>query len=371
VKILGPLDPGRNPPYLIWLTTARCNASCRHCFYRERMAAAPRDELLTEELLTFFSRYGPLQYLTLGGGEPSLRDDLPEVIAAAAGECRLKHLNFITNGFLPSTIAGQVGDILAGTSSLAVTVTLSLDGMERDHDGHRGVEGGFRRSLETLALLKGIMADSPRLLVTVTTVYSADTASGVEELHDFVFRELRLPHKIILHRDRGNWKIPGPGVEVERFLAVARRFEEDYDRIRPRSFGPFGAMKRALDHLRLDVLEEISSGGCPGWKCAAGRSGIVLTESGELWPCEPLRRSFGNIRTAGYRVAPLLRSREARELMKTIGGGECRCVWECQLRASLLYQPRFYPALLRGSLRRLRRSRRAGEISSTGPAPGR
>ena len=64
--------------------TNQCNLNCRTCYNRSGLNRT-RKELSAaqfEEILRLFSGYGIKRFL-LSGGEPTVRDDLPEIIAAA------------------------------------------------------------------------------------------------------------------------------------------------------------------------------------------------------------------------------------------------------------------------------------------------
>ncbi|MHB8763603.1 MAG: radical SAM protein [Deferrisomatales bacterium] len=348
-----------NPPYLIWLTSARCNARCAHCFHAERSDRALPDELTTGEAIRFFDRYGPLTYLTLGGGEPSLREDLPEVVERAAKRCGLRFLNYVSNGFLPDQLSKHGDSIARSAPETVTTITISIDGLFEAHDQRRKVKGGFDRVLDSILRLKEIAARRKNLRISTNTVWMPCNKDEIDEIHRYIVDELGLPHKLILFRDPRNWKTVAPGVDVGEYVTKARAVEESTDTRLGGGWGIMQNLRRALDHARLDVLADISSGQDLAWSCMAGRSGVVLSEGGELLPCEPLGRSFGNVRETDFSAAALLRRAAARGVLREVAG--CRCVWECQLRASLPYQARMIPRLLRLWVGRIR----------SGPAGGR
>ncbi|TFH33417.1 MAG: radical SAM protein, partial [Anaerolineales bacterium] len=60
--------------------TARCNLRCRYCYFFNNPEVEYRD-LPTEKWLTFFDELGRsgVMRLTLAGGEPFIREDLPEL----------------------------------------------------------------------------------------------------------------------------------------------------------------------------------------------------------------------------------------------------------------------------------------------------
>jgi GTP 3',8-cyclase len=111
--------------------TDRCNLRCRYCMPREVFGAdhafLPRSELLSFEELTrvvaVFVGLGVTK-VRLTGGEPLLRRDLPELVAALAGLDGLDDLALTTNGVLLPQLAGPLAD--AGLTR----VTVSLDALD-------------------------------------------------------------------------------------------------------------------------------------------------------------------------------------------------------------------------------------------------
>jgi GTP 3',8-cyclase len=111
--------------------TDRCNLRCRYCMPREVFGAdhafLPREQLLSFEELTrvvaVFVGLGVTK-VRLTGGEPLLRRDLPELVAALAGLDGLADLALTTNGVLLPQLAGPLAE--AGLTR----VTVSLDALD-------------------------------------------------------------------------------------------------------------------------------------------------------------------------------------------------------------------------------------------------
>jgi radical SAM protein with 4Fe4S-binding SPASM domain len=84
--------------------------------------------------------------------------------------------------------------------------------------------------------------------------------------------------------------------------------------------------------------------------CYAGRLNLVLTETGEVKPCEILADSFGNVRDFGYDIRKVVSSERADEIRQSIKKGRCFCTHECYFMTNILFNPKLYPALARGYL---------------------
>lgn len=124
------IDPfGRTFPYLRLSLTEACNFSCSYCLPNGYQADGRPRFLEPHEirrLLRGFAAVG-MHKLRLTGGEPSLRKDLPEIIAIAAGTPGIRKIALTTNGTrLPYNLPVWRK---AGLTAL----NLSIDSLDRDN----------------------------------------------------------------------------------------------------------------------------------------------------------------------------------------------------------------------------------------------
>ena len=128
---------------LFWECTLLCNLHCRHCGSDCTASALAPDmpfEDFEKVLLRIREAYDPRDILVIfSGGEPLMRKDLPH-----CGQ-RVQELGFpwglVSNGyFLTPQKALEL--LKAGMR----TATISLDGLEEEHDWMRGVPGSFARA---------------------------------------------------------------------------------------------------------------------------------------------------------------------------------------------------------------------------------
>ena len=125
------------PITAVWEITMGCNMRCGHCgsSCEERLS----DELTTDEALSLIDQIADLglHWITLSGGEPLMRKDLPLLVQKFTS--RSVAVNIITNGwFMDSKIAHELKK--SGIS----TVAISIDGTEEIHDSIR-MKGSFGR----------------------------------------------------------------------------------------------------------------------------------------------------------------------------------------------------------------------------------
>ena len=129
--------------YLFWESTLRCNLECLHCgsdcVRDESTRMAELDaELVKRELSSIATSYSPRNItLAIIGGEPLVREDIIDVGAYAA---ELGYnWGITTNGMLLST--EMIGRLKEAKLS---TISISLDGIEADHDSLRKCNGSHR-----------------------------------------------------------------------------------------------------------------------------------------------------------------------------------------------------------------------------------
>ena len=111
--------------------TDRCNFRCPYCMPKEVFGREykflKRDEILTFEEITRLARVfaaGGVKKLRLTGGEPTLRKNLPTLIAMLSGIEGIEDLTLTTNG---SLLAEMAGDLKAAGLD---RVTVSLDSLD-------------------------------------------------------------------------------------------------------------------------------------------------------------------------------------------------------------------------------------------------
>lgn len=137
---------------LFWECTLRCNMRCRHCGSDCKISTVHPDmpfEDFRKVLLRVREAYDPHKLLIiLSGGEPLMRQDLAE-----CGR-QIRALGFpwglVSNGLLMSD--ARIDELLKAGMR---TATISLDGLEAEHDWMRGVPGAFMHASAAIRRLAG------------------------------------------------------------------------------------------------------------------------------------------------------------------------------------------------------------------------
>ncbi len=126
--------------------TLRCNSRCQMCDIWQH------DGTFEVEPSYYYHLPRTLRTVNLTGGEATLREDLPEIVAVIAERCPGVRIILSTHGFHTKRLEDMAPRMLAATKNLAVRV--SIDGLGETHDRIRGIPGGYKKCMETLDALR-------------------------------------------------------------------------------------------------------------------------------------------------------------------------------------------------------------------------
>ena len=160
------------PTDAVVAVTYRCNARCAMCGIWN---SPPREELPPSAYLRLPET---LRDINLTGGEPFLRDDLPEIHAAVRRACPRAQTIVSTNGILTDKIVLQVREMARRERNIGIAI--SLDGPAEVHDKMRGVPGTYDRAMATLKALQTEGFCNLRLAFTITQM----SIQHVRTVHD-------------------------------------------------------------------------------------------------------------------------------------------------------------------------------------------
>lgn len=292
------------PLWCSWQVTRRCGALCLFCEHRAEAAEQELDLAGCRRVVEQLRRLGCL-VVSLTGGEPFLRADLPEVVAAVAGG----HVPLLTtHGWLVTRDKAR-----AVWQAGLRAATVRLDGADAArHDGAVGLPGAHARAVAALAVLAETRTAPSQTVNVKATVTGGDTG-GLEDL-----LALAAAH--------------GATVTVEPAFPVGRGT--------PGASARLLELKRRHPNLRsgtayLRRLDEAAASGVAG--CAAGRSFLNVDHQGRLSKCVEYQGAADRVGDLVHEdieaVAPRLRE-VARE-------NTCRDCWSASRgEVESLYTPR-------------------------------
>jgi MoaA/NifB/PqqE/SkfB family radical SAM enzyme len=273
----------------------------------------------------------PVGHVSVTGGEPLLRTDLPEIISAWA-EAGIRSLSLRTNGAMRARVEAVLERVLQRHARLRITVTVSVDGPAVLHDRLRGVPGLYARVEESLDGLQRLARHHPQLRVHACITVSADNLHAVTETYGRLARWNL--DAIELNRVRGVTADPlCGGIPAATYEAAAAALPGS-------GAGGLSAVFRQIDRAMRRVVAEPHAP-WPCGPCLAGRRLAVIRADGSVLPCEMLgdEALLGHLAEFDYGLRALLGTPKARRQVDRIGRGECRCSFECAIFATLVYRP--------------------------------
>jgi len=318
-------------------TTSICNARCAHCFYPIN---AGKNELTLEEVDRLTATLPPIRLLLIGGGEPFLRRDLPEMVRLYFERSGFFTCSVPTNGFGPEEIAGVAERICSFDRNLSFGVTVSIDGFRDYHDRMRRVPGLYDRAVATLTTLLELARTTPNLTVGVTTVFMRDNQSDFERFCDYVYDTYR-PHQHSINLIRGEAYDPTlkDNLDVDLYARISAKQDGRYPigEIRRGWRGVRTRARREVNRLRYEYIARQAKGGAFEQFCLAGEREYVLSEDGFVYGCELIGTPLGNVREVGFDFSKIRESEAARAFVATKRDTLCKCTHECNARTMVLF----------------------------------
>ena len=359
-QILRGVRSFRHPSYVIFFVTARCNAACKMCFYKENMDSnAAKEELTLEEYERICRTIPFINVLGISGGEPFLRKDLHQILKIIYDHCRPLVVDLPTNGYFPDTVAGQVEQIARACPQMTVDLQLSIDGPAEVHDEIRGLKEGFKRMRQTYERVADLKRHYKNLRLKACVVYSAYNQDHIPELFTLLDRDFPALDRVVFSVAHGTVaNQEAMAFDWEKYFALCQEFRQT---ARVRDLRDWHSLFTiALRIVKNDFLKEILSRRDMYRHCRAGQSVVVINETGQVFPCEPLWQGVGDLRKNGYDLQQVLRSPEMRAFQRQIRDQRCTCHWGLPMSNTLMFSPRYYPRIAAEMFRILQRSRGKG-----------
>jgi MoaA/NifB/PqqE/SkfB family radical SAM enzyme len=313
--------------------TNKCNAHCKTCniwrIYEENQDLR-KTELKKEEFERIFNNIGRNAYwFTISGGEPFLRNDIVDIYDALIHHCSPNIINIPTNAIAPKLIEKRVRGFLEINSESTLIINLSLDGIGDKHDEIRGVNGNFKKLIDTYERLKALKEDFENLRLGVHTVVSIYNADHISAIYNFVRGFKPDSHIFEVAEERVELLTIGSNITPDHetlskaMTGITNDIQHNY-----LESGDF--LSRITQSFRLQYYETmrmVVEERRQIFPCYAGYASCQISPYGDLWACCILgsKSSFGNLRDVDYDFNKLWDSKKAYEIRASIKRRECYC----------------------------------------------
>ena len=264
------MDRGEWVPLVVHLSvTDRCRYRCDRCSNCAQCGDDPPLETLVR--LAEDLRAAGTCRVALTGGEPMLRDDLPAVVEACGRD--LSPVLFTSGYGLDSGKARQLHQ--AGLAAAFVSLDHFL---AEEHDRVRGEAGAFDRAVEAIRACR----EAGLYTAAQAVIGSSLLEKGRLERFVAFFAKRWGAHEVMLLEE-----VPIRGQPAQGDAAAVRQRLE--------------AMQlRSARDARMPKVSSMSwleSAQCLG--CQAGFSFLYVSARGDVFPCDFVPLSFGNIHELG------------------------------------------------------------------------
>jgi len=322
------------PTVLIYNCTFVCDARCEMCHnwkHGDRKSDMTLDEL---DRVMSHPFWGAVENLNISGGEPTTRNDLPEMVELFDRRLpRLRKLGINTTGLTPHRAIPMLTRIVefCAANDVLVSLRVSLDGVGDIHDEVRHVKNGFDKACQTIDAMQALAARTPNfqfgLAATIFATNLEDAGNILAWARarklDIVFNMLRFTDAMLNNK------------ELESSIGFREREEQFMrkfflDRVREES------VLSGQSFMYLHYADMIANGYHRTMPCPFQSQGLLLNPNGDLFYCEN-SQPLGNVRDAAaetlYFAEANLAHRE--ELLEKVCG---TCLSPCQVNVGAMKQ---------------------------------
>jgi len=327
------------PKNLIFHVTFRCNSHCVTCFNWKKIAKQEKEkELKLDEIKKIALSLGKLDSLGISGGEPFLREDLPEICKIFYETNKINSLIIPTNGSMPEIVEKQIKKILK-YCNCNVSLILSLDGTKEIHNKIRGIDC-FDSVLKTYKLVEQIK--DKRFSIRVASTVFEENYKDLLVLDEFIRKEMPSVrfHNFELMRGDQKEKLILPNIkELEWFKEQIFEIWEHYSFYKNKTESRLVlGIKKFLFDFYIKTLKEKRQ----IIPCYAGQVWGVLEAYGDVYFCE-LLGSIGNIKEYNYDFGKIWNNEKASKMREFIKNKKCYCTHSCFQISNVLNNPLLWP----------------------------
>ena len=280
------------PTVLIYNCTWVCDARCTMC-NNWKWGDRKSDMTLAQlEPVMAHPFWGAVENLNISGGEPTTRNDLPEMVELFQRHLpRLRKIGINTTGLTPHRAIPMLTRIVefCAKNGLLISIRVSLDGIGDVHNQVRDVKRGFEKASQTIDAMQALAKKHDNFQFGIASTIFATNMEDAENILawartkglDVVFNMLRFTDAM-LHNKALEEKI-GFREREEQFM---RKFF--LDRVSEES------VLSGQSFMYLHYADMIANGYHRTMPCPFQSQGLLLNPNGDLHYCENSQK-LGNV----------------------------------------------------------------------------
>lgn len=308
----------------------RCNTQCAMCSIWE--IKSPH-ELSLDQFDRVFADpvYAPVEYIVLAGGEPTLRNDLPEIVELMHKRMpRLKKLMIPSNVINALSVRSQfprIARYCAG-HKIRLTLAVSLDGIGETHNKIRGVKDAFAKVMDNIAFMKQLQKETPFNLSIDPTIFSMNIheMQKLKELAQrldmpITFQVAAIAHDYYHNADMANVLTVDKDGRNKLVDFLRRQVAES-------------SLFDALAYYYAEVVEHLEGQPARALPCPFADQGLLLNPDGSLQYCHNSRPIGNALETSSSAIYYGKKNLAYRSEIRTESCPSCRmsCLFFVSLR---------------------------------------
>jgi MoaA/NifB/PqqE/SkfB family radical SAM enzyme len=280
------------PTVLIYNCTFVCDARCQMCGNWKR--GDRKSDMTLDELDRVMNHpfWGAIENLNISGGEPTTRNDLPEMVELFQRRLpRLRKIGVNTTGLTPHRAIPMLTRIveLCARKGILLSIRVSLDGIGDVHNQVRDVKRGFEKASRTIEAMQALARTHQNFQFGIASTIFATNMDDAENILawartkglDVVFNMLRFTDAMLHNKD-----LEETIGFREREEAFMRKFF--LDRVQEES------VLSGQAFMYLHYADMIANGYQRTMPCPFQSQGLLLNPNGDLHYCENSQK-LGNV----------------------------------------------------------------------------
>jgi MoaA/NifB/PqqE/SkfB family radical SAM enzyme len=280
------------PTVLIYNCTWVCDAKCTMCHnwkFGDR-----KSDMTLEQLEPVMAKpfWGAVENLNISGGEPTTRNDLPEMVELFHRHLpRLRKIGINTTGLTPHRAIPMLTRIVefCATQGTLISIRVSLDGIGDIHNQVRDVKNGFDKACKTIEAMQALADRHDNFQFGIAATIFGTNMEDAENILawartknlDVVFNMLRFTDAMLHNKD-----LQETIGFKEREEAFMRKFF--LERVQEESILSGQAF------MYLHYADMIANGYQRTMPCPFQSQGLLLNPNGDLHYCENSEK-LGNV----------------------------------------------------------------------------
>ncbi|MGV8141089.1 MAG: radical SAM protein [Candidatus Woesearchaeota archaeon] len=273
------------------IVTYRCNAQCHMCNIWKHPTDV-KEEIKAEDL----KKLPKLDFANITGGEPFLREDIEDIIKVVTKKA--KRVVISTNGYYTEKI------VELAKKYPKIGVRVSIEGLPKANDELRGLKDGFDHGIRTLIELHELGLKDIGFGITVSDKNAKDLLElyNLAKMLNLEFSTAAMHNTFYFHKFDNKFEdrkmITGEFKKLVKEHLKSKKPKEWF-----RAYFNYGLINYINGNKRL-------------LPCRMGTDVFFIDPSGEVYPCNGMDWSMGNIKKQTFEE--LWNSEKAEEVRNKV-----------------------------------------------------